>query len=297
MTRQSSLLLGALAAVAMSGSVFAQSTRLPQAPEFAPPPLRSTAGDSGFYLRGDVAANGTVLRGLSQDDLSRNGGSFISKSLGNTASVGVGAGFRFNDNVRVDATWELRTSADLKATDNVRYLNGRGQEVADLYTHYEGSVSSQVAMVNAYYDIGTWNRLTPFVGAGIGFARNTVSGLTTASSSTINTYSASAPYALTGTLKDHTSGYSADRTRYNFAWSLTAGFAYAISDRLTLEMAYRYMDLGKNAASSVIDCTCDSQGQPLKITRLSSHDVKLGMRWQFGDVARPAPQFPIVTKY
>lgn len=297
MIKVSSLPLGLLASALVAGSALGQSQRLPQAPVFAPPPMPMASSTSGFYLRGDVGANANVLRGLAQDDLARNGGTFINKSVGNTASVGVGAGYRINENARIDATWELRSTATLKGTDNVRILNGRGQEVADLYTHYDGSVSSQVAMVNAYYDIGNWNGLTPFVGVGIGVARNTVSGLTTLSSSTINSYSATAPYALTGSLKDQTSGHAADRTRYNFAWSLTAGLAYAVNDRLSLEMAYRYMDLGKNAASSVIDCTCDSQGQPLKITRLSSHDLKLGMRWNFGDAPRPAAHYPVVTKY
>lgn len=297
MTKFSSVSFGLLTATLMAGAALAQGQRQLQAPEYAAPAMHSGASGGGFYLRGDVGANANVLRGLAQDDLAMNGGTFINKSVGNTASVGVGVGYRFNENVRVDATWELRSTASLKGTDNVRILNGRGQEVADLYTHYDGSVSSQVAMVNAYYDIGNWNGLTPFVGVGIGVARNTVSGLTTLSSSTINSYSATAPYALTGTLKDHTTGHAADRTRYNFAWSLTAGLAYAVSDRLSLEMAYRYMDLGKNAASSVIDCTCDSQGQPLKITRLSSHDLKLGMRWNFGDVPRPVAHYPVVTKY
>ncbi|MCA0422557.1 MAG: outer membrane beta-barrel protein [Proteobacteria bacterium] len=288
-----------LAMLVLTGTASAQVLRGPAPPDFSPPPLRpaAPATESGFYLRGDVAANANVIRGLRQDDLGRNGGSFINKSIGNTAGVAVGVGYRFTPNVRVDATWELRSTANLKATDNVRLVNGRGQRVADLYTHYDGNISSQVALVSAYYDFGNWNGFTPFVGASVGIARNKVSGLTTQSSSTINVYSNTAPYALTGTLNDATTGHAADRTRTNFAWGLTAGAGYAINDRLTLEMAYRYMDLGKNAASNIIDCVCGSQGQPLRVTRLTSHDVKLGMRWAFGETPRPVPQYPVVTKY
>lgn len=29
-------------------------------------------------------------------------------------------------------------------------------------------------MLNGYIDLGTWHNLTPFVGAGVGFTRNTI---------------------------------------------------------------------------------------------------------------------------
>lgn len=277
----------------------AQGLRLTPAPgAVTPVPHPVPAAASGWYLRGDVAANANQIGSLKQDNLTLNGGSFLSKSASNTASVGVGVGYRFNDTLRVDATWELRTGSNLKAVDNVRILNSRGQTAADIYSVYDGNIGTQVALLNAYIDLANWNGLTPFIGASIGVARNSISGLTTSNASTLNIYSATAPYDLTSRISDASSGYSPDRVRYSFAWGLTAGLAYAVSDRLTLEMAYRYLNLGNGAQTSLIHCTCGTIGTPLKVGNLSSHDAKLGMRWTFSDTPRVMSHYqPVVAKY
>ena len=40
-----------------------------------------------------------------------------------------------------------------------------------------GNLSSAVFLANAYVDLGTWWCLTPFIGAGVGTARNMLSGV------------------------------------------------------------------------------------------------------------------------
>jgi opacity protein-like surface antigen len=290
---------GALLMTLLAPAASAQGLRLSPTPgAVSPVPQPMPVAQSGWYLRGDVAANVNMLGSLSQQDLTNNGGSFLSKSTSNTASVAVGVGYRINPNVRVDATWELRTGSNLKAADNVRIINSQGQTAADIYTIYDANLGSQVGLVSAYFDLGNWNGLTPFVGASIGVARNTVSGLTTASHSTLNFYSTSPPYALAGRLSETSGGYATDKTKYSFAWGLTAGLAYEVSDRLTLEMAYRYLNLGSGAQTNIIQCTCGTIGSPLKVGSLSSHDVKLGMRWNFSDTPRVAMAYqPVVAKY
>lgn len=43
---------------------------------------------------------------------------------------------------------------------------------------YSGSKSEWLILANAYVDLGTWWNITPFVGAGVGMSRNTISGFT-----------------------------------------------------------------------------------------------------------------------
>ena len=69
-----------------------------------------------------------------------------------------------------------------------------GYQNADFY---RGNVSSFIGLVNGYVDIGTWYGITPFVGAGVGFSNNRLSGLTDAAASPIPaTVSASPPAAI-----------------------------------------------------------------------------------------------------
>lgn len=255
---------------------------------------------SGWYIRGGVGLNAMSAGGLSQPDLAANGGSFIDQSVTNTASIDLGVGYRFNSKLRVDATWELRTGANLKAVDNVRILNGRGQTAADIYSSYDANIHSQVALVNAYYDIGTWHGFTPFVGASLGVARNTISGLSGVNNSTINIYDNVAPYNLTSQINETSSSYSHTKTRYNLAWGLSAGLGYAVNENLTLEASGRYLNLGSGASTSLINCTCGSTGQPIKVGAMESIDMRLGMRWNFSDAPKAAPMAiprPVSTKF
>lgn len=289
---QKSTILGGIALVLLSTfTVSAQDLR-----GSLPPAVVEDA--SGWYIRGNVGINVAGMGGLSQADLAANGGSFITRSVTNTASIDLGVGYRFNSNLRVDATWELRTGSDLKAVSNVRILNGRGQTAADLYSSYDADIQSQVALVNAYYDIGTWHGFTPFVGASVGMARNTIQGLHGVNNSTINIYDNTAPYALQSQLHETSGAYSRAKTRYNLAWGLSAGLAYAVNENLTLEGSARYLNLGSGASTSLINCTCGGVGQPIKVKQLDSVDLRLGMRWAFN--APPAPiaiPRPVSTKF
>ena len=48
-----------------------------------------------------------------------------------------------------------------------------------------GDFTSAVLLLNGYVDFGTWWGITPFVGAGVGFARNMLSGFSDTSLTTI----------------------------------------------------------------------------------------------------------------
>lgn len=139
------------------------------------------------------------------------------------------------------------------------------------------SAQSAALLLNAYIDLGTWKGFTPYVGAGVGVAR-------IASSYSVNYYNASngqlwAPTAgqwtrsppdepqwwnylgngqwqqiatptdpITGApVSDATPpnwNHKWSATKYNFAWNVMAGAAYAISDHAKLDVGFRYLNLG-----------------------------------------------------
>lgn len=254
----------------------------------------SNSAIKGWYLRADTGINMLGLDDLSQPDLTSNGGSFIAQSTTNTASIGFGAGYRFNDQLRIDGTWEVRTASNLDAVSNIQIMNARNQLAADIYTSYDAEVETQLALLNAYYDIGTWGRLTPFIGGSIGAARNTVKGVNGNNNASINFYDSNPPHSLVNTLTESSSIFAQPKTKTNLAWAVTAGLAYAANDNLTLEGSVRYADLGSTASTNIINCTCGATGQPLELGRLSSLDFRVGMRWALGEKSA-VPAEPLVV--
>ena len=90
---------------------------------------------------------------------------------------------------------------------------------------WKGDSVLDAVMANAYYDLGTWAGVTPFVGAGLGAA-----------------YTGPLRLPLFGGVR--WLGIAAGRGQWGFAWALMAGLAYQVTPSLTLEASYRYLGLG-----------------------------------------------------
>lgn len=279
----------ALAGVmAVSASAIAQAADFPVAPLAPPPPpeLRGTIS-SGIYLRGDIGVGVTNYGNYSQAEITEFGGSFVTKEdRSNSYFAGAGIGYRFNNWFRVDGTLEYRGGATIGATDVVfnPFIGGNQTNT------YKGNLSSIVALFNAYVDLGTWNCLTPYIGAGIGYATNRISGLT----------DQGLQFTGAGTL-----GTAGDGDKSGMAWALMAGVGYEVNKNLTLEVGYRYLNLGDAHSGRIRNAFLNETYSPLKVKDIDSHDFRIGMRWNFGDpdccgpVERPvtyAPA-PVVRKY
>ena len=75
-------------------------------------------------------------------------------------------------------------------------------------------------------------------------------------------------------------------TRYDFAWSAAAGLAFAVSESVTLELAYRYSDLGKietDTGTMFVQKHASSLTLPIAPTEaeLTSQSVTLSARFGF----------------
>lgn len=134
------------------------------------------------------------------------------------------------------------------------------------------SIKSTTLMFNGYKDLGTFGRVTPYLGAGVGVAYN----------KTGDTYFTGNP-ALPNTIEG--------ASRMSLAWSLMAGVGYQLSERAILDVGYRYMDYGK-AESGRIDNT-GSVNPALRINDLAAHEFKVGLRYHFGASDQTASYQPM----
>jgi opacity protein-like surface antigen len=240
-----------------------------------------------FYVRGDVGVGQHHFGGFSQGDLTDNGGTFSQQAVGDTIFLGTGFGWQISPRFRFDFTGEYRSTADVKALDNLAGTLTNPDGTLQANTHYNGHLTAVVGLVNGYWDIFNWRGFTPYVGAGAGFAHMKLSNVTTLSNATFTD-------VHTGEeVLQHASGFSNSKSQTNFAWALMAGTSYDLSANAKLDIGYRYLNMGSgvSATTGLLDCTCGTIGAPLKISDIEAHEFKIGVRWLLGNDPAPAPAY------
>jgi len=278
---------------------------LPPPPALEPAPPLAQADFGGWYLRGDVGVGvqtGSRNVVISPDPLigapADAFNSFYNPTISASSLFDVGVGYQINNWLRADVTAEYRGGSHFQVLEQVG-VPSTSSQFADFY---RGNLSSIVGLVNGYVDIGTWYGVTPYVGAGVGVARNTLSGLTDTGFA----------YPGGGAGGFPTGGFLDDGSKTNFAWAAMAGLGFNVTQNLKLDLGYRYLNLGKftSGTSHCFNGTgqgggfsvanCGGSGYTLASTsNISSSDFRLGLRWMLGDntpVYAPPPA-PLVRKY
>ncbi|MDB5653631.1 MAG: porin family protein [Tardiphaga sp.] len=280
-TNKSILAVGAVAL--MSSATFAghavaadMASRMPQQ-YYAPPPPQEDFG--GWYLRGDIGQTNSKgkLHSNVYDTLPANSNlAQLGQGFSGGTSYGLGVGYQFNSWFRADITGEYRSKVNFSGSDFVTF--NPGGSLSDTYT---GGYSSWVGLVNAYVDLGTWWCITPFIGAGVGAANITTTGITD-----------------NGLANGNAGSYFADgASKTNLAWAAHAGLAYKVNNNFTVELAYRYLDMGTAAHGYGRSYDGTNAGpSSFQYRDITSQDVKIGVRWTCCDLPEPPPPPPLVRK-
>lgn len=258
-------------------AVLALASTATYAADLSVPIMPQPVEVSGWYLRGDIGFSNQQLRDLTNIQDVNNSVQNIGLGFDGAPLFGLGVGYYFNDWLRFDATGEYRSRANFHGTQVI--TSGSGI----ITDEYSGSKSEWLFLLNGYVDLGTWSGFTPFVGAGVGTARNTISSF-----QDICSVCTSGGFAAPGVAFGDTA------SKWNFAWALHAGLAYKVTRNFTLELAYRYVDLGDAASGDLYTYLGgNSVVNPMEFHHLTSHDLKLGLRFNFGgdDFDRPRPVY------
>jgi opacity protein-like surface antigen len=219
-------------------------------PCYVPPPV-VVEEFSGWYLRGFVGMSNQQAK-LFHPSFNEVPYTHQDDGFDSAPFFGAGVGYYFNDWLRFDVTGEYRGSANYHGYGT--YPGGSDE--------YRARKKEWVGLLNAYVDLGTWRSVTPFIGVGVGGAYNTISSFLDINTPTGGVYSAESGSKL------------------NFAWALHAGFAYKVTPGFTVELAYRYLNLGSAETGNGVSYDgSNPNGRPFQFNNLVSHDIMLGLRF------------------
>src|SRR6476620_4474087 len=265
--------IAAGAVTLLSQAAFAADMAIAPAPYAAP----VVEDFGGWYLRGDIGFSNQRVDRLN-NALDSTLTSSVQKNSFNTAGIfGLGVGYKFNNWFRADVTGEYRGNSQFSGTDANTFPGGVGADT------YHATKSEWVVLGNAYVDLGTWWCMTPFIGAGVGGARVAINNFTDTGIANLG------GGALPGL------AFGDNVSKWNLAWAVHAGVAYQVSPNFTVELAYRYLDMGNGLTGDLrtFDGT-NNIVNPTTFKGLTSHDLKLGVRWELDNPPTDVP--PLVRK-
>lgn len=234
---------------------------------------------NGWYIRGDISYDmatsmsgtyrtyGPPLNPVYSDS------DYDNFDLASTGDASIGMGYQFNSWMRADLTagyWRrgvVGTDTDPAPCDptNVLAVSCRSDDTT--------SVRAWEMMANGYADLGTYVGLTPYLGAGAGFAKVSYAQLRNRS------FCVDAAGADIGGC-----GYSAlhnGADSWRFTWALMAGVSYDLSRNTKLDFGYRYSRTSAgdmfnwDAGSAALGAT----GMQGKDGGFSQHQFKAGIRY------------------
>ncbi len=176
-------------------------------------------------------------------------GPHSSSEVQDTGLLGIGIGTRVEDQVRVEGMLTYRSPMSVDSTD------GAGNTLS-------GEVESISAMVNLYYDVTQaheWlggDTFTPYIGAGVGISM------------------------LDTDTMQSTAGTSERGTQaYNLTYAAMAGMSSKISDFVTADVGYRFINLGQFEQDGSF--SGGGSTTATKYDDLFAHEFRAGLRFQF----------------
>ena len=217
------------------------------------------AAASGWYLRGDASWDFINMRGAHYFQGSNSlVNDFDSVDLSSTPNLGVGVGYQVNDYFRVDKTFDYMFSTKFRGSTS-GVCGGGGACTSRDVSHF----SAFSLMANAYVDIYKWGMVTPYVGFGLG-----------------GTYVKWDK--LKNTTEDGTTVHKGKES-WRFTYALMAGTTIDINCQFKADVGYRYRHVNGGGMFGY-----KLNGGPGSDEGFDIHEVRSGIRYQFGDSCQTA---------
>jgi opacity protein-like surface antigen len=224
----------------------------------------SRSAANNFY--GKVEAGAAILSNLGNQN-------FPNANVNAGPAFGVEAGYRVHEKIRLGMNFGYQKNNMPSYRTNEPLANANGS--APINNEFKlGNLSSMNTMFNVYYDLLEYDGFTPYATLGFGLAKNKIGTSSVSYESTQNLRTGRAVSA--SGLCDYKKA-----SKTNFALNVGFGALYEITPKVSLDMGYRYKNLGKVATKS------DNEGLELYnlakeyTVKLNSHNVAFGLIYNF----------------
>ena len=208
----------------------------------------------GFY----ITAKGGVSKSMDTGTTSfnrENGAlrTLQNEDLGTGSAFGFSVGKYLNDNFRLELEVTKRTSYELDT-----YVL---QAPTDFDT---ANIDTTSLFINSFYDFQPLTisntSITPYVGGGIGISRNKM-GITTQLANGV-------PFSF---IEGHTTS--------EFAYKFSAGTLLSLTEQLSLDVNYQYVNLGEFESSTAI--SGGNLQRPISGGEIKTQELMVGLQYTF----------------
>ena len=218
-------------------------------------PTMAVAVDlEGYYFTAKGGVSKTSSTGtINYTDFQATAGSLQSEDLGTGSAFGFSVGKYLNDNFRLELEATKRTGYDLDArlTTNSTFSSN-------------AKIQTEALFVNGFYDFQPFTisntPITPYVGGGIGISRNKM-GITTQLTNGV-------PVSF---IEGHTTS--------EFAYKFSAGTLLTLTEQLSLDVNYQYVNLGEFESSTAI--TGGNLQRPISGGEIKTQELMVGLQYTF----------------
>ena len=223
----------------------------------------------GFYARIDSGISMTkkLSDGTSEEF-------YGGKKAKHGAIYGFGVGYQFNDKLRMDLNVAPRKHKFSRNSEK------RDQVVFEKST-FKQDITVNAIMLNGYYDIIEHKGMIPYLTVGAGIAENK-GGIARQDGTKFDM----------GLVNKTAKGRSLKKkSTRNFVWNVGIGTSYSFTDKLSLDLGFKYLDLGRVKTFDEREVECfNASGVPApklnvsnieSIAKLRVHSFTVGLRYKF----------------
>jgi opacity protein-like surface antigen len=220
----------------------------------------------GYYITAKGGVSKTFNTGMvSQTDDRGDSSNYENEDLGTGTAFGFSVGKYLTDSFRLELEAIKRAGYEFDARDTSVVLPGGG-------IHSEkAKIQTEAVFINGFYDFQPFTMsntaITPYLGGGVGISRNKMR--------TIVQYSP-APIA---------NGVTTDGDTINqFAYKLSAGTLVSITEQLSLDVNYQYVNLGafKGGTERINDDgTTVRYQRGLNGGEIKTQELMMGLQYKF----------------
>ena len=168
----------------------------------------------------------------------------------NTATFGAGVGYKFDRNFRAELTLQ---KLDIKGSQS------------NYQTTVQNKYENIAGFVNGYFDVVSFNKLTPYLTAGVGYVKIKPKVKITRIPATGD------PFSTSDSMK----------SKNNFAWNIGAGVRHNFNDNITVDLGYKYLDFGSSKFTANVGTKRSPALSDPYITKLNAHTFNVGVAYNF----------------